>query len=406
MIQKYYPIFVAVIKRIFRSLHLALSAVLGYSLMIHGIASLSTYTDDDTVIVGVLKIAAPLGVILVFSIFLVCFSLYDEDSKHRYLVNMKETGFESGFSQNLEFMKKFKFRYTDYIALTVFLLMFRGVLNNVALNIMSDTAYKNFGFLVFLALLIFFLALYFFSSVLGASLWANELYSHDYEAYNPNKLISLKGVFTVLIYLLDILLVFAVIPIILTYLGIFAVLIIDYFKIFAIAVAVFYVLFYLRAAIKRHNFLRELKKVCKLGGAEMKLYLPARSIFISGRRALTLKKEDHEYDVYFMPSLFKSNIIRIYDNFRFNKVFKLEMRRRNKFLLYIPVTFKKKIHFKGERTEVLVANPVTKSIQVKEAGIKGARELHEADKIWGVGVYSGEGFRNAFDRACREIQKI
>ena len=82
------------------------------------------------------------------------------------------------------------------------------------------------------------------------------------------------------------------------------------------------------------------------------------------------------------------------------------MRRRNKFLLYIPVTFKKKIHFKGERTEVLVANPVTKSIQVKEAGIKGARELHEADQIWGVGVYSGEGFRNAFDRACREIQKI
>jgi len=406
MIKKYYPIFIAVLKRTFRSLHLVLSAVLAYSLLINGISSLSTYTDDGTLISRVLRVAQPLGVVLVFFVFLVCFSLYDEDSKHRYLVFLKETGKEPDFKNNLDFMRSFKYRFTDYIAVSVFLLMFRGVLSEFAKGIMSENAYKNFGFFVSLALFLVLLGTYFFASVLGASLWANELYSHDYESYNPNKLISLKGVVTVLIYLLDIVLVFAVVPIILTYLGIFAVLVIDYFKLFVAVFLVLFALFYLRARVRRHSFIKELKRVCKVNNAGIKIHLAARSIYFSGRRAITLTAGDKEYDVYFLPSFFKFNVLRIYDGFRFNKVFKLEMRKRNKFLIHIPVSPKKKIHFKGERTEVLVANPVTKCIQVKEKGIKGARELHEADKIWGVGVYSGEGFRNAFDRACRELQRL
>lgn len=405
MIEKYYPLFIAILKRTCRSLHLVLSAVLGYSLLINGIASLSTYTDDDTVIGGLLVVLIPLGVIVVFSIFIVCFSLYDEDSKHRYLVYLKESGRGSKFADNLEFMKGFKFRYTDYVALSIFLLMFRGVIDNVAKVIMSENAYQNFGPLLSFAIIIALLALYFFSSVIGASLWANELYSHDYESYNPNKLISFKGVFTVFIYLVDVFLVFAVIPGLLVYLGIFAVLIVDYFKFFAALVTAFFVFFYLRARLRRRSFLKELKKVCRDVGAEMKIYIPARSIFLSGRRAVTVKKGSKEYDLYFMPSMFKSNILRIYDGFKFNKIFKIEIRKR-KFTMNIPVTFKKKVHFKGERTEAIISNPVTKSIQVKESGIRGARELHEADKIWGIGVYSGEGFRNAFDRACREIQRM
>jgi len=406
MIKKYYPIFIAVLKRTFRSLHLVLSATLAYSLLINGISSLSAYTDDDMIVGKVLKVATPVGVILVFFVFLLCFSLYDEDSKHRYLVHLKENGQQSDFKANLQFMRSFKFRYTDYIALFIYFLMFKGVLDNFARGIMSEWAYQNFGFFVFLALAAVFLALYFFSSVLGASLWANELYSHDYESYNPNKLISVKGVFTVLIYLLDIVLIFAVIPAILTYIGIFAVLIIDYFKFFASIFVALFIFFYIRAHLRRRSFMKELKRVCKSNGAEMKIYLPARSIYLSGRRALTLTKGDRKYDVYFLPSMFKSNILRIYDEFKYNKIFKIEMRRRNKFLIHIPVSFKKKVRFKRENTEVLVANPVTKCIQVKEKGINGARELHEADKIWGIGVYSGEGFRNAFDRACREMQRL
>lgn len=406
MIGKYYPIFIAVIKRTFRSLHLVMSAVLGYLVLTGGVASLASFTEDDRIIERLSAVVDPAAVLVVFSVVLVCFSLYDEDSKHRYLVYMKENNTEADFKSNIGFFKSFKFRYTDYVALTLFLLMFGSTIDNFAKGIMSPNAFASFGFLIRIGVIALFLAVYFFSSAAGASLWANELYSHDYESYNPNKILSIKGVITVFIYILDIVLIFAVLPAFIGCMGLFVVLMVDYKELFLSIFAVFYAFFYLRARIRRRRFIHDLKSICKSNGIEVKVRPAARFIYASGRRALTLKGKNGEYDIYFISSLFKSNTIRVYDGFKFNKVFKLEVRRRNKFLMYIPVTFKKKVRFKGERTEILVANPVTKSIQVKEKGIKGARELHEADKIWGVGIYSGEGFRNAFDRMSRDMQKL
>lgn len=383
--EKVYPAIVAVIKRIFRSLHLTLSCLYASLLIVNGVAfALSVFVEDEQLISNVSAITAVVGKLLSVLVFVVCFSLYDEDSKHKYLVNIKNTNAERSFKYDLDFMLHFRFRYTDYVALFVLFLL-------TGFNVIAT---------------ICVLVLYFASSLVATSLWINELHSHDYESYNESKLISFKGFITVLVYLLDITLIFYVVPLFLTYVITFAKLFKAYAYFFTVVIAALILVFLARGYNKRRKFLHDLKNVCKENNASIKIYPAARSLFFSGRRVLTLEKDDKRYDIYFIPSLIRSNVIRIYDGFKYNKVFRIAIRNRNKFTLTIPVTFKKRVHFKGENTEVIVFSPAPKTAQVKEKGIRTPGELHDADKIWGVSTFSGQGFRNAFDRVCRDKQTI
>lgn len=382
---KVYPFIVAIIKRIFRSLHLTISCRLASYLVLGGASfALNILLEDQELIQKILNVTGVTGQLAAIVIFVVCFSLFDEDSKHKYLVKLKASDGERSLKYDLDFILHFRFRYTDYIALLTFMPL-AGVHPLVAI----------------IAVMIYFAA-----SLLAMSLWVNELHSHDYESYNENKLISLKGVVTVLVYLIDITLIFYVVPLLMTYIITFARLFKNYAHIFLLIIAALVAVLLIRGYTKRSRFIRELKTVCKNNDADIKIYPAAKSLFLSGRRALTLEKNDKRYDIYFIPTLFRSNIVRIYDGFKFNKVLRLAVRNKNKFTITIPLTFKKKLRLKGENTDIVVFSPSPKTAQVKERGIREAGELHDADKIWGVGVFSGEGFRNAFDRACRDKQKL
>ena len=262
----------------------------------------------------------------------------------------------------------------------------------------------DFGkFPVTLIALVLLLALLLVARLSLGRLWISDSISTIREGKKKKKersalFLTIKGIaYVVIMYIVSSYMITWFVPFLVTFANLAGGVIVVLYVLIAIllAVAVLLTVFYIRAILKRRQFIAAMKKICQERGAVLSdIEKPYLSVFFQQKgTSFTLKQDGKEYQCKLIAGVFRSSPIVFTDTGEGIRQDVLRIVRVN--LLHVNTRIDYRME--GDGTKILIVLPVPDKIYVSTEGSM-PRPADTGEVLGEYTLYTATGFLGVLDR--------